>query len=102
MGKYKDFWREYEDKTDNVIGAGPFIDDTGGMIVLTGESIDETVRLAHLDPAVIGNNIKSNCTSMASAFEKNLEILFYIKNIGMSFEASKMGGFFPCCLEITQ
>ncbi|MDZ5610833.1 hypothetical protein U2I54_28620 [Bacillus pseudomycoides] len=59
MGKPKDFWREYGDKTDKVIGAGPFMDNTASMIVLKGESIDEAINLAHLDPAVVGKMLKT-------------------------------------------
>lgn len=55
LGKHKDFWREYEEKTDKLIGGGSFTDDTGGMIVLKGENINEAIRLSNLDPAVIGN-----------------------------------------------
>ncbi|MBO1583350.1 MULTISPECIES: YciI family protein [Bacillus] len=59
LEKHRDFWREYREKTDKVIGAGPFTDDAGGMIILEIESLDEATRIVNLDPAVIGKIFKT-------------------------------------------
>ena len=53
LKQHKVYWGTYREEHNKVIGAGPFMDDTGGLIILEVENIEEATRLANADPAVI-------------------------------------------------
>lgn len=39
-------------QSNRLVMGGPFLDDSGGMMVMKAESLEEAERLAHADPSV--------------------------------------------------
>lgn len=54
LNQHQVYWSTYRKKYDKVIGAGPFTDDTGGLIIIEVESVEAATLLANEDPAVKG------------------------------------------------
>ncbi|WP_242221050.1 YciI family protein [Bacillus cereus group sp. BfR-BA-01380] len=58
LEEHKVYWAQH--RTEKVVAGGPFIDDTGGMIILEVESLEEAKELASCDPAVSNNIFHAN------------------------------------------
>ncbi|TCP65783.1 YciI family protein [Baia soyae] len=49
---HQEYWRNYRLAEDKIIGGGPFMDHSGGMVILEVEDLEEATKLVQKDPAV--------------------------------------------------
>lgn len=56
--QHKIYWTQH--RKEKVIAGGPFMDDTGGLIIVEVESLEEAKELASYDPAVSNKIFHAN------------------------------------------
>lgn len=58
LEEHKVYWTQH--RKGKVIAGGPFMDDTGGLIIVEVESLEEAKELASYDPAVSNKIFHAN------------------------------------------